>query len=78
VGQTSDEIKRHIDHTRDELDLNLSEASQRVRDNLDRLKPRNIYARHRGAVLGTAIGGGALAALFLAARTIRRRRRAAG
>lgn len=66
MGERSDLIKQHIDSTRDDLDRNLRELGERV-------KLRNVYARHPRAVTASALGG-VLVVGLLVARAFRRRR----
>lgn len=67
MGARSDQIKAHIDQTRDALDGTIAQLRERVR-------PQRVAQRHPRAVLGAAAGV-ALLLGWLAFRAVRYSRR---
>lgn len=70
MGETSDQIERHIQRTRDDLSDNLSELEVRVKSAFDW---RTQFAERPGTMLAVAFGGGALLSALLPRRSAHRR-----
>jgi hypothetical protein len=62
MGETSDQIERHIRRTRDDLSDNLSELEVSVRSVFDW---RTQFAERPGTMLAVAFGGGVLLSALL-------------
>lgn len=66
MGERTDQIERHIQRQRDELEDNFSELERKVRDAFDW---RTQFQEHPGAMLGVALLGGALVGALLPSRS---------
>jgi hypothetical protein len=62
MGERTDQIEKHIQRQRDELEDNFSELEQKVRDAFDW---RTQFQEHPGTMLGAALVGGALIGALL-------------
>lgn len=66
MGERTDQIEKHIQRQRDELEDNFSELERKVRDVFDW---RTQFQEHPGAMLGVALVGGALVGALLPSRS---------
>ena len=71
MGQTTDQIERRIEHTREDLKSNLRELEARVKSATDW---RRYFREHTGAMIAAAVGGGMLLSTMLGARNAPRDR----
>jgi hypothetical protein len=69
MGETSDQIERHIQETRHALSDNVNELEVRVKTALDW---RAQFEEHPGRLLAVAFGGGALLSMLLPSARSRR------
>lgn len=72
MGQTTDQIAAHIEHTRDTLGSNLNELEQRVKSVTDW---HQHFQSNPLTMLGVAFGGGVMLAAMLGGRQPRPGRR---
>lgn len=70
MGQTTEQIEAHIEHTRDSLGSNLNELEQKVKSITDW---KHHFHNKPMTLLGVAFGGGVLMATMLGGRKTRRR-----
>lgn len=70
MGQTTDQITAHIEHTRDDLGSNLQELEQKVKAVTDW---KQHFQSSPMTLLGVAFGGGVLLASMLGGRSRRPR-----
>jgi hypothetical protein len=66
MGERTDQIERHIQRQRDELEDNFSELERKVKDAFDW---RTQFQEHPGMMLGVALAGGALVGAILPSRS---------
>jgi hypothetical protein len=66
MGERTDQIEKHIQRQRDELEDNFSELERKVRDAFDW---RTQFQEHPGMMLGAALVGGALIGAILPSRS---------
>lgn len=70
MGQTTEQIEAHIEHTRDDLGSNLHELEAKVKSIADW---KHHFQTKPMTMLGVAFGGGILVATMLGGRKPRRR-----
>lgn len=70
MGETSDQIERHIQETRNDLSNNFNELEEKVRTAVDW---RAQFEERPGMMLGLAFGGGVLLSALLPSLRSRRR-----
>jgi hypothetical protein len=70
MGETSDEIERHIQETRNDLSDNFNELEEKVKTAVDW---RAQFEERPGMMLGLAFGGGVLLSALLPSLRSRRR-----
>ena len=70
MGESTDQIERHIEEQRAELGDNINELQQKVKDTFDW---RAQFEQHPMAMFGVAVGGGLLLSALVGGRSRSRR-----